>query len=96
MVCGGSPGDHGIPYSNLRSPGSSGSQLSLMANILNLFVIMAVGVIIADLVANGPGTNTLLCGIASLWGIGVAGMMGNPPPTYNCGAATPAKKPKAV
>jgi hypothetical protein len=57
-----------------------------MANILNLFVIMAVGVILADLVAHAGGTSTLFCGVSSLWGIGVAGMMGNPPPAYNCSA----------
>lgn len=63
-----------------------------MSNVLNLFVIMAVGVIVADLVAHAGGTGTLFCGIASLWGIGVAGMMGNQPPQYNCGTATATAK----
>jgi hypothetical protein len=45
--------------------------------VINLFVIMAVGVIIADLVAHSDGTGKLFGGIASLWQIGVNGMLGN-------------------
>lgn len=44
--------------------------------IMNLFVIMAVGVIIADMVAHSSGTSALFGGTASLWQTGVNGMLG--------------------
>jgi hypothetical protein len=50
------------------------------SQIVNLFVIMAIGVIIAMLVgkgANTGGTQQLFSGIANLWQIGVNGMLGN-------------------
>lgn len=45
--------------------------------VINLFVIMAAGVIIADMVAHAGGTMTLFNGVANLWAIGVNGMLGN-------------------
>ena len=44
--------------------------------IINLFVIMAVGVILADMIANVGGTNALFGGMSNLWKIGVNGMLG--------------------
>lgn len=44
--------------------------------IINLFVIMAVGVMVADLVANANGTNALFNGLGNLWSTGVKGMLG--------------------
>jgi hypothetical protein len=44
--------------------------------IVNLFVIIAVGVILADMIANANGTNALFGGMANLWKIGVNGMLG--------------------
>lgn len=48
----------------------------MAGHVINLFVIMAAGVIIADLVANAEGTNALFGGTANLWRIGVNGMLG--------------------
>jgi len=48
----------------------------MAGNIMNLFVIMAIGVILADLVAHAAGTNALFSGTANLWKIGVNGMLG--------------------
>jgi hypothetical protein len=49
----------------------------MAGSVMNLFVIMAVGVIIADLVAHADGTSKLFGGVAGLWKIGVNGMLGN-------------------
>jgi len=48
----------------------------MAGQVMNLFVIMAVGVILADLVAHASGTNALFSGTANLWKIGVNGMLG--------------------
>lgn len=48
----------------------------MAGHVMNLFVIMAVGVILADMIANAAGTNALFGGTASLWRIGVNGMLG--------------------
>lgn len=48
----------------------------MVGHIMNLAVIIAVGVILADLVANVGGTNALFTGTANLWKIGVNGMLG--------------------
>lgn len=48
----------------------------MAGHVMNLFVIMAIGVILADLVANVGGTNALFTGTANLWKIGVNGMLG--------------------
>jgi hypothetical protein len=44
--------------------------------VMNLFVIMATGVILADMIANIGGTNALFGGLSGLWKIGVNGMLG--------------------
>lgn len=46
--------------------------------IVNLFVIIAVGVILADMIANASGTNALFGGMSNMWKIGVNGMLGKP------------------
>lgn len=43
---------------------------------MNLFVIMAVGVILADMMAHADGTKALFGGVSSLWQVGVNGMLG--------------------
>jgi hypothetical protein len=54
----------------------------MAGQVINLFVIMAVGVILADLIAKAAGTAALFSGMASLWAIGVNGMLGQTtPPT---------------
>lgn len=50
----------------------------MAGQVMNLFVIMAGGVILADLVANSTGTKTLFDGLANMWKIGVNGMLGKP------------------
>jgi len=49
-----------------------------MRGILNLFVVVAGGVMLADLVANANGTKTLFNGIGSLWQMSINGMLGKP------------------
>ena len=44
--------------------------------IVNLFVIAAVGVIIANLVKPGNQTATLVNGVTGLWSTSVSGMLG--------------------
>jgi len=48
----------------------------MVGHVMNLFVIIAVGVILADLVANANGTNALFSGMGNMWKIGVNGMLG--------------------
>lgn len=48
----------------------------MAGHVMNLFVLIAVGVIIADLVKNASGTQTLLSGMAGMWTVGVNGMLG--------------------
>ena len=44
--------------------------------IVNLFVIMAIGIMVADLVANANGTSALFNGLGGIWKTGVNGMLG--------------------
>jgi hypothetical protein len=48
----------------------------MAGHVISLFVIMAAGVILADMVANAPGTKALFDGLGGLWKIGVNGMLG--------------------
>jgi hypothetical protein len=48
----------------------------MAGQVMNLFVIMAIGVMLADLVAHAKGTNALFSGTATLWRTGVNGMLG--------------------
>ena len=49
-----------------------------MGNVINLFVLIAMGVILADMIANVNGTNAMFAGVSNLWKIGVNGMLGKP------------------
>ena len=46
------------------------------SQVINLFVIMAVGVILADMIAHADGTKALFKGMSDLWTTGVNGMLG--------------------
>jgi hypothetical protein len=48
----------------------------MVGQVMNLFVIIAAGVILADLVANASGTNALFGNMSKMWQIGVNGMLG--------------------
>lgn len=48
----------------------------MAGHVINLFVIIAAGVILADMIANANGTNALFGGMSNLWKIGVNGMLG--------------------
>ena len=48
-----------------------------MSGVINLLVLVAIGVIIADLVT-AKGTPTLINGIAGMWQTSVNGMLGKP------------------
>lgn len=48
----------------------------MVGHVVNLFVIMAIGVILADMVANAAGTSALFNGLGGIWKIGVNGMLG--------------------
>ena len=50
----------------------------MVGHVVNIFVIMAVGVIIADMVANATGTQALFSGMGDIWKTGVNGMLGKP------------------
>lgn len=49
-----------------------------MGNVINLFVLMAIGVMLADLISKPAGTNALFSGVSNLWKVGVNGMLGKP------------------
>lgn len=46
------------------------------AKLINLFVIIAAGVMLADLIANPSGTNALFNGLGGVWKTSVNGMLG--------------------
>jgi len=48
----------------------------MAGNVMNLFVLMAMGVILADMIAHKDGTNALFSGVGNLWKVGVNGMLG--------------------
>lgn len=48
----------------------------MAGQVMNLFVLMAIGVILADMIANKDGTKALFDGTSTLWKIGVNGMLG--------------------
>jgi hypothetical protein len=60
-----------------------------MSSVVNLLVIAAFGVIIADLVAHAAGTKALFGGVADIWTTSVNGMLGNTTTTAPGGAQTP-------
>lgn len=45
-------------------------------SIVNLLVIIAMGVILADLIKNYKGTEALFTGIGNMWKVSVNGMLG--------------------
>lgn len=46
------------------------------ARIINLAVIVAGGVMLADMIANSAGTKALFDGVGGLWKTSVNGMLG--------------------
>ncbi len=46
------------------------------AKVLNLFVIIAAGVMLADMIAKPAGTNAFFNGIGGIWKTSVNGMLG--------------------
>jgi hypothetical protein len=46
------------------------------AKVINLFVIVAAGVILADMIANAKGTTALFNGLGGIWKTSVNGMLG--------------------
>jgi hypothetical protein len=46
--------------------------------VINLFVIIAVGVMLADMLTHSSGTSALFSGMSNMWRIGVNGMLGQP------------------
>jgi hypothetical protein len=56
----------------------------MATDIVNLFVIIAVGVILADLIAHGKATGTLFCNLANVWRISISGMLGQEAKTVQC------------
>jgi len=46
------------------------------AKIINLFVIIAAGVMLADMIANASGTSAFFNGIGGIWKTSVNGMLG--------------------
>lgn len=47
-----------------------------MSSAVNLLVIVAIGVILADLIAHADGTKALFNGLSSIWTTSVNGMLG--------------------
>lgn len=49
-----------------------------MSGVINLFVIIAVGVMLGNMIINPTGTKALFDGMTGLWKVGVNGMLGQP------------------
>lgn len=50
----------------------------MMGQVFSLLVLVAGGVMLADLVANPTGTKNLINGVQGLWSTSVNGMLGKP------------------
>lgn len=48
----------------------------MAGQVMNLLVIMAIGVMLAELLAKPDATSSLLQGVIKFWQIGVNGMLG--------------------
>ena len=48
------------------------------AKIVNLFVIIAAGIMLADMIANPQGTSAFFNGIGDIWKTSTNGMLGKP------------------
>lgn len=48
------------------------------AKVINLFVIIVAGVILANLVVNYKGTKVLFNGLSDIWKVSVNGLLGKP------------------
>ena len=58
-------------------------------SVISLFVLVAVGVILADLVMHSQGTSALFNGVASLWSTSVNGMLGGGQATTSAAQGQP-------
>lgn len=77
LVCGGCTGSAGIPHQSLWESCTTCCSVPLMGSqVVNLFVIVAIGVILADMIKNASGTAALFNGVSSLWTTSVKGMLG--------------------
>jgi hypothetical protein len=48
----------------------------MAGQVVNLFILAAVGVILADMIKNVSGTNAVFTGVGNLWTTSVKGMLG--------------------
>lgn len=48
----------------------------MAGQVMNLLVLIAIGVILADLIKNADGTKALFSGLSNIWTVGVNGMLG--------------------
>jgi hypothetical protein len=46
------------------------------AKVINLAVIIAVGVMLADMIANVEGTKAFFNGVGGIWSTSIKGMLG--------------------
>lgn len=47
-----------------------------MNGVLNLAVLIIIGTMLADLIANKDGTTALFNGVGGLWKVGINGVLG--------------------
>jgi hypothetical protein len=45
---------------------------------IQLGVLIVIGVIVANMIANATGTKTFFNGLGSLWGMSINGLLGKP------------------
>lgn len=48
------------------------------AKVINLFVMVAAGVMLADMIANPAGTQAFFGGLSEIWKTSTNGMLGKP------------------
>lgn len=48
----------------------------MMGNVIQLGVLIVIGVILADMIANASGTNAFFSGLGGLWGTSINGLLG--------------------
>lgn len=59
--------------------------MALGFQFINVMILIVIGVILANMIANASGTKTFFNGLGSLWGMSINGLLGKP--STNAGSA---------
>lgn len=52
--------------------------MALGFQFINVLILIVIGVILANMIANANGTKTFFNGLGHLWGMSINGLLGKP------------------